>query len=165
MNQPDAHPAARELLTLLGRLGLTLAVAESLTGGRVAAALTAVPGASAVFRGSFTAYATDLKAGVLDVDAALLAEVGAVHPEVARQMARGVRRLCGADVGISTTGVAGPQSQDGRPVGTVYAAVATRGDIAVEGFLFTGDRARIQWDSTDAVLRLSRDRLTMWTGI
>ncbi len=106
------------------RRRLTVAVAESLTGGQLAAALTAVPGASAVFRGSVTAYATDLKASVLGVDAALLDAQGAVHPEVARQMAEGVRRVCRADVGIATTGVAGPEPQDGQPVGTVFVAAA-----------------------------------------
>ncbi|MGH6654195.1 MAG: CinA family protein [Actinocrinis sp.] len=112
------------VLALARRRRLTVAVAESLTGGQLAAAITAVPGASAVFRGSVTAYATDLKASVLGVDAALLGAHGAVHHEVARQMAEGVRRVCRADLGIATTGVAGPEPQDGHPVGTVFVAVA-----------------------------------------
>ena len=104
--------AAGALELLAGR-GQSLAVAESLTGGLVAGALTAVPGASRVVRGSVTAYATDLKRDVLGVDGALLAARGAVDGEVARQMASGVRRVLGADWGLATTGVAGPDPQDG----------------------------------------------------
>lgn len=119
--------AARVLLRLQER-GETLAVAESLTGGLVAAELTSVPGASQAFRGSVTAYATSLKRDVLGVDGALLAERGAVDPAVARSMAAGVRRVLGADWGISTTGVAGPEPQDGKPVGTVFIAVSGPGE-------------------------------------
>ncbi|WP_369217489.1 CinA family protein [Streptomyces flavofungini] len=115
---------AAELVRLLTARGETVAVAESLTGGLVAAGLTAVPGASKVFRGSVTAYATDLKRDVLGVDGTLLEERGAVDAEVARQMARGVRAALRADWGIATTGVAGPDPQDGQAVGTVFVAVA-----------------------------------------
>lgn len=116
-------PAA-EVLRLLQARGETLAVAESLTGGLVAAEVTAVPGASRVFRGSVTAYATELKLEVLGVDGTLLAERGAVDAEVALQMAAGVRKVMGADWGIATTGVAGPDPQDGQAVGTVFVAVS-----------------------------------------
>lgn len=109
--------------------GSTVAVAESLTGGLLAAALVDVPGASATFRGSVTAYATELKASVLGVDEGLLAVHGPVHPVVARQMAEGVRRLLGATYGVATTGVAGPDPQDGQPVGTVHLAVAGPGEV------------------------------------
>ncbi|MGJ7417996.1 CinA family protein [Streptomyces cinereoruber] len=115
---------AARVLALLAERGQTLAVAESLTGGLVAAELTGIPGASTSFRGSVTAYATALKHELLGVDEALLAERGAVDPEVASQMAAGVRARLGADWGIATTGVAGPDPQDGQPVGTVYVAVA-----------------------------------------
>ncbi|MFK4070951.1 CinA family protein [Streptomyces sp. NPDC029674] len=121
---------ASGLVRLLAARGETLAVAESLTGGLVAAEITAVPGASRVFRGSVTAYATELKRDVLGVDGTLLDERGAVDPEVARQMADGVRKVLGADWGLATTGVAGPDPQDGQPVGTVYVAVSGP-DIAV----------------------------------
>lgn len=124
MSDPTGAPGA---LALLAARGETLAVAESLTGGLVAADITSVPGASRVFRGSVTAYATELKRDVLGVDGALLEERGAVDAEVACQMARGVREALGADWGIATTGVAGPQPQDGQPVGTVYVAVAGPG--------------------------------------
>ncbi|HEV2346519.1 MAG TPA: CinA family protein [Actinocrinis sp.] len=159
-----------QVLSRARYLRLTIAVAESLTGGQLAAAITAVPGASAVFRGSVTAYATDLKASVLGVDAALLAEVGAVHAEVARQMAEGVRRVCRADVGVATTGVAGPAPQDGRPVGTVFVAVAGPDSAQTEQRAFgcleadsALDRARIQRLSTSAALRLTLRHLAMRT--
>ena len=97
----------------------------------LAAALTAIPGASAAFRGGVVAYATDLKAALLGVPAALLDRHGAVHPEVARAMADGVRSRLGATVGAATTGVAGPDPQDGQPVGTVYIAVSAGGDTSV----------------------------------
>src|SRR4051812_4003327 len=104
----------------LARTGLTVATAESLTGGLVCAALTDVPGASAVVRGGVVSYATDLKASVLGVDEHVLAAGGAVQARVAREMALGVAQLCGADLGVGTTGVAGPDPQDGQPVGTVF---------------------------------------------
>lgn len=171
---PDVAEVTRLVEQVLSRARyarLTVAVAESLTGGQLAAAITAVPGASAVFRGSVTAYATDLKASVLGVDAGLLTEVGAVHAEVARQMAAGVRRLCRADVGIATTGVAGPQPQDGRPVGTVFVAVAGQDSAEAEQCSFgyrpgddAWDRARIQRLSTTAALRLTLRHLDMRTA-
>ena len=100
---------AERLVERLKELGWTLGIAESLTGGLVAASVVAVPGASAVFRGGIVAYATELKARLLGVDATLLEAHGPVHPRVARQMADGIRRVVGeeepADVGIATTGI------------------------------------------------------------
>ncbi|MFD5186460.1 CinA family protein [Streptomyces sp. NPDC058372] len=145
--------AERALRLLAGR-GETLAVAESLTGGLVAAAVTAVPGASAAFRGSVTAYATELKARLLGVDEALLRANGAVDPEVARQMAEGVRRELGAEWGVATTGVAGPDAQDGHPVGTVHVAVAGPGGGKSAVLRLNGDRADIRRESVRRVLAL-----------
>lgn len=161
---PEGEDPALALLTLALRARLTVAVAESLTGGRVAAALTAVPGASNVLRGSVTAYATDLKARVLGVDAGLLDRVGAVDGEVARQMALGVRKVCGADLGVATTGVAGPSEQDGRPVGTVFVAVVGPDpDLAlITPARFTGDRAEIQAATTRLALVRAVAHLTAW---
>jgi nicotinamide-nucleotide amidase len=137
--------------------GFTVAVAESLTGGLLAAAITSVPGASAVFRGSVTAYATEIKASVLGVDADLLAREGAVHPEVARQMAAGVRRLFTATVGVATTGVAGPTEQDGKPVGLVYvghsSALSGLGPSAEE-LRLNGDREAIRAQTVLRALEL-----------
>ncbi len=124
---PDAVPLAARVLAGLAAAGRTLAVAESLTGGAVLATLVAVPGASAVLRGGVVAYATDLKATLLGVPAELLAERGAVDRDVARAMAAGVRERLGADWGVGTTGVAGPDPQDGHPPGTFHVAVAGPG--------------------------------------
>ncbi|MEU8699830.1 nicotinamide-nucleotide amidohydrolase family protein [Streptomyces sp. NPDC048680] len=147
--------AASRVLRLLVERGETLAVAESLTGGLVAAELTSVPGASHAFRGSVTAYATPLKSEVLGVDPALLASRGPVDPEVASQMAAGVRRVLGADWGLATTGVAGPEQQDGRTVGTVFVAVCGPGGAAkVATLRLNGGRADIRNESVRSVLDL-----------
>ncbi len=127
MTGRDAAPeraAAAEIIGQLTGRGQHVAVAESLTGGLLAATLTGIPGASAAFRGAVVAYATELKATILGVPADLLARHGAVHPDVAAEMAAGVRRKLGATVGAATTGVAGPDPADGQPVGTVYIAVS-----------------------------------------
>jgi nicotinamide-nucleotide amidase len=117
---PAPEAAAAQVVRLLAQQRRTLAVAESLTGGLVLAILISVPGASQVIRGGVVAYATDLKASLLGVDPALLARVGAVDPDVAAAMAVGVRNRLGADYGLATTGVAGPDPQDGTAVGTVF---------------------------------------------
>jgi nicotinamide-nucleotide amidase len=153
---------AAEAVRLLTVKGETLAVAESLTGGLVAAEITSVPGASKVFRGSVTAYATELKHGLLGVDATLLAQRGAVDPQVAAEMAAGVRKALGADWGIATTGVAGPDPQDGQPVGTVYVAVSGSsvtdsvfaGGGKVKHLRLNGDRAEIRMESVRSVLAM-----------
>ena len=108
--------------------GETAAVAESLTGGLLAAVLTEIPGSSAVVRGGLVVYATDLKHQLADVDADLLAAVGPVDPRVAAALADGARRRCGADIGIGLTGVAGPDAQDGIGVGTWFCAVSGPGE-------------------------------------
>jgi len=117
----SAGEAARDLAgQVLDRLragGQTVAVAESLTGGLVAAALTDVPGSSAAFRGGVIAYATELKADLLGVDAVMLRRHGAVYPPVAAAMAQGVRARLGATYGVATTGVAGPEPSDGHAGG------------------------------------------------
>ncbi|MFF9914567.1 CinA family protein [Streptomyces sp. NPDC013457] len=152
---------AARVLGLLAERGQTLAAAESLTGGLVAAELTSVPGASASFRGSVTAYATALKRDLLQVDGTLLAERGAVDPEVALQMAAGARLRLGADWGVATTGVAGPEPQDGQPVGTVYVAVAGPvGAGKVAALRLNGDRAEIRRESVRSVLELLGDELS-----
>ena len=159
--------AATELVRLLTVRGETLAVAESLTGGLVAAEITGVPGASRVFRGSITAYATELKHRLLGVDATLLDQRGAVDPQVAGQMAAGVRKVLGADWGIATTGVAGPDPQDGQPVGTVFVAVdgpltgraGSAGGGKVEALRLNGGRAEIRMESVRSVLAVLLEQL------
>lgn len=133
----------------------TVATAESLTGGAVAAALVAVPDASAVFLGGIVAYSTQLKAELLGVDAQLLAERGTVDGDVAAAMATGATAVTGADIGLATTGAAGPRSHDGQPPGTVFIAVAYAGRLQVHQLALDGDRSTIRAATVDAVLKLT----------
>lgn len=146
---------ADALLDALADRGWTVGTAESLTGGLVCATLVDVPGASRVLRGSVVAYATDVKHSVLGVDADLLAAHGAVHPRVAAEMAEGVRRVLGTDVGLATTGVAGPDPQDGRPPGTVHVAVVTPAGTAVSSLTLPGGRAEVRAAACAQVLALA----------
>lgn len=146
------------LLVRLAERGQTLAVAESLTGGLLAATIVNVPGASAVFRGGLVVYATDLKASLAGVDEDLLAARGPVDPDVATALADGARRCCAADWGLATTGVAGPTAQDGHPVGTVYVAVAGPGGAPAYAFVrhlrLSGSRPEIRAGTVAAALAL-----------
>lgn len=148
------------LVRALAQAGQTVATAESLTGGLVAARLTSVPGASAVVRGGVVAYASQVKESVLGVDAGLLLSGGAVQSGVAEAMATGVRRLLGSTWGLATTGVAGPDPQDGQPVGTVFVAVAGPAGVRVEHLVLTGDREQIRKATVASVLTLLADQLT-----
>jgi nicotinamide-nucleotide amidase len=159
-----APGAAADLVARLTAAGQTVAVAESLTGGLVAAALTDIPGASVVVRGGVLAYATDLKAQVLGVDETLLARVGAVDADVAEQMANGVRSLMGATYGLATTGVAGPDQADGKPVGTVFVAVVGPGSSRVKALKLPGDRGSVRAQSVLAVLALLAEDLGARAG-
>ena len=151
---------ARIVLDRLAGAGSTVAVAESLTGGLVVANLVAVPGASAVVRGGVVAYATELKHNLLGVDADLLARVGPVHPAVAEAMAEGVRSRLGATYGVATTGVAGPDVQNGMPVGTVVTAVAGPAGTRSDAYTKVGTtRQEIRDWSADHALWLLLDVL------
>jgi nicotinamide-nucleotide amidase len=141
--------SAAEVVTELIRRHTTIAVAESLTGGLLVAELIGVPGASAVVRGGIVAYDTRIKHSLLRVNDSLLAEHGAVHPDVAAQMAEGVRVACAvdgvpADVGIATTGVAGPDQQDGHAVGTVFVGIASDAGTSILNLNLTGSREAIR---------------------
>lgn len=145
---PHAELTAR-LIRALTERGLTVAAAESLTGGGLTEELTSVPGASAVVLGGAVVYATELKHSLLGVDAGLLATEGPVHPEVARQLASGVRERLAvdgrpADLGIATTGVAGPDAQGGRAVGTVYVGISSAAGTRAVELSLSGDRAAIR---------------------
>ncbi|WP_078891265.1 CinA family protein [Streptomyces sp. NRRL S-350] len=151
---------ARQITAALTAADHTVAVAESLTGGRLATVLADAPGAGRAFLGGVVAYATDLKSTLLHVDATLLAEEGPVHPEVAAQMAQGIRSITGATYALATTGVAGPAPQDGRPVGTVYIALAGPHTTATaEPRPRTDRRETIQDDTVVAALQLLHDLL------
>jgi nicotinamide-nucleotide amidase len=149
-----------ELVALLKRRGETLAVAESLTGGKLAATLVDFPGVSAVFRGGLIVYATDLKASLAGVPEKLLAERGAVDPDVALALAAGARERCGADWGLGTTGVAGPDPQDGIAAGTAYVACAgPDGRTTVRRLDLPGDRPAVRGATVAAALDLLAARL------
>ena len=135
--------------------GWTIATAESLTGGLVAAALTSVPGASDVFRGGIVAYALDAKAGVLGVPHDLLATFGPVSEEVAVAMAEGARRVFGADIAVATTGAAGPEPHGGREAGTFCVGVASPLGFVAFTEVVSGDRDGVRAKATDrAILAL-----------
>ena len=145
---------AAEVVALLKAQGLTIATAESLTGGMLASELVSVPGASTVVAGGIVAYATRLKSELLGVDASLLERVGAIHPSVAEGMAAGVRERLTVDVGVATTGAAGPDPQDGQPPGTVWIAIATPAGTSSALLALAGDRAEIRRATVAAVLEL-----------
>ncbi|NQD88152.1 nicotinamide-nucleotide amidohydrolase family protein [Paenarthrobacter sp. CM16] len=130
----------------------TVATAESLTAGMVAASLANTPGASGMLQGGVVAYQNSVKSDVLGVPKELLAAVGSVDGGVAEAMADGARRACGASVGVSTTGVAGPDPHDGKAVGTVFIGIATEAGTQAFECSFTGDRQSIREQACEAAL-------------
>lgn len=154
--EQDLEAVVTALLGILGRRGWHLGTAESLTGGMVGAAITAVPGASAVYVGGAISYTDHEKTALLGVPADLLQRRGAVSAEVAESMAKGCRELLRVEVAIATTGVAGP-ALDGRatPVGTVFVACAMPAECRVERLKLAGDRREIRIAATHAALELA----------
>lgn len=151
----DEETMEHAVLSRLEQRGWTLGVAESLTGGLIGARIAGVPGASRTFQGSIASYATDVKRSVLGVTAEKV-----VSRESAEQMAEGAQRVLGADVGIAATGVAGPDEQDGQPVGTVWFALALPGlPVEAVSTRLPGDRERIRQFSTISLLNILRMRL------
>ena len=148
-----------QLIADLTRRGLSIATAESLTGGGIVARLVDVPGASHVVRGGVCTYAVDTKASVLGVSESRLTLTGPVDEQVARQMAAGARSLFGASIGLSTTGVAGPGPADGFPAGTVHIACAHPAGVEHRLLHLEGDRAQVRAGAIDAALTLLRDVL------
>lgn len=141
--------------------GKTIATAESLTAGLIAATLATIPGASTVLRGGIVAYASDLKASALGVPQALLDKGGPIQGPVAGAMAVGARTWANADFGLACTGVAGPDEQDGHPVGEVHVAVAGPADGAIRthSLTLTGDRDGIRHGTVLVVLGMVLDAL------
>ncbi|MFC7616807.1 CinA family protein [Actinokineospora soli] len=148
------------LVRALAARGETVAAAESLTAGLVLATLTEVPGSSAVVRGGFVVYGTDLKTTLAGVPADLLAERGAVDPDVAVALAEGARERCGASIGLGLTGVAGPGPQDGVAAGTVHVALVSPRGTRLSSLRATGDRARVRTAAVEAALSLIGADLT-----
>ncbi|EEP74052.1 CinA domain-containing protein [Micromonospora sp. ATCC 39149] len=137
----------------------TLATVESLTGGLLSASIVEIAGVSGVYRGGLVVYATELKSALAGVPEDLLAERGPVDPDVARALAEGARRRCGADWGLATTGVAGPKPQDGKPVGLVYVAVAGPAGVEVRRLDLDGGRDHIRSAAVIEALRLLVERI------
>ncbi|MGY4706759.1 CinA family protein [Candidatus Bipolaricaulota sp. J31] len=149
-----------EVGELLRENGLTLAVAESCTGGLVSSLITDVPGSSDYFLGGVVAYSNEVKEKVLGVPRNILESVGAVSAECARAMAEGVRRLMGADIGLATTGIAGPTGgTPTKPVGLVYIALSHPEGTLVREFRLTGSRRGNKHSAAHEVLTLLRDFL------
>ncbi len=153
------EPLVAGVVRALVSRGQTLAVAESLTGGLLAATLVDVPGVSATFRGGLVVYATDLKASLGGVPEDLLTARGPVDPKVAVALADGARRRCGADWSLATTGVAGPDPQGGAAVGTVHVAAAGPGIRRVRSLTMSGDRGEVRRGAVTAALRLLYEAL------
>lgn len=142
--------------SLLREKGLTLAVAESCTGGLLSSLITDVPGSSDYFAGSVVAYSNDIKAALLGVKKSTIEESGAVSKQTATEMALGIKKKLKADLGISITGIAGPGGgTPEKPVGTVYMAVAFKDTVAVKKFLFKGSRKTIKKQSAIAAIEMA----------
>ncbi|HJW00014.1 MAG TPA: CinA family protein [Arthrobacter sp.] len=145
------HLAGETVKNALDR-GLTVATAESLTAGMVSAILADTAGASGMLQGGVVAYQNSVKVDVLGVSPELIASVGSVDGDVAAAMAAGVRSTLGSDIGVATTGVAGPEEHDGKPVGTVYIGIATADGTASFDYGFSGNRAEIRGQACGAAL-------------
>ncbi|MEU5945694.1 CinA family protein [Micromonospora sp. NPDC047465] len=156
--RPVGSPAAGVVHSLAERHE-TLATVESLTGGLLAASIVEIAGVSGIFRGGLVVYATELKSQLAGVAEDLLADRGPVDPDVAVALAEGGRRRCGADWSLATTGVAGPEPQDGKPVGLVYVAVAGPDGTDVRELDLDGGRDHIRSAAVVEALRLLAERI------
>ncbi|SDT13408.1 nicotinamide-nucleotide amidase [Pseudarthrobacter equi] len=148
----NLHHLAGEAVRQALEAGRTVATAESLTAGMVSAVLADTPGASGMLQGGVVAYQNSVKEAVLNVAGDLLDKVGSVDGGVASAMAAGARAALGADIGVSTTGVAGPEPHDGKPVGTVFVGIATAGGAAAYEYHFEGTRPEIRGQACGAAL-------------
>ena len=156
VNQADQ---AERLHAALRARRLTLATAESLTGGALADLVSSVPGASATYLGGVVSYATAVKQQLLGVSLVTIETHGVVSAQCAAEMARGVRVLLGSDIGVSTTGVAGPDRQEGQPVGTAWLGVALPSGTEAVPVRLPGDRLRIRQLAAISLLDLLRRKL------
>lgn len=161
MTTDEHRPAIEQrLFEVLGeQKEITLATAESCTGGHVAARITNIAGSSAYFQGGVVSYTNSVKEHVLGVPASILENPGAVSEECAHAMARGARERLGATIAVSITGIAGPSGgTDRKPVGLVYLGIATPDGSDVEPHVFPGDRAAVMQAATERALELLLDR-------
>jgi PncC family amidohydrolase len=162
MTEPDVTSPQGLAATLHAELlerGMTIATAESLTGGGLADLITAAPGASETFVGGVVSYATEVKARLLGVSAATIEAHGVVSAPCATEMAAGARELLGADLAVSTTGVAGPTRQEDKPVGLVFLGIAGPAGTVVRELHLRGDRAEIRHEACRRAVREVLDLL------
>jgi PncC family amidohydrolase len=165
MSAEDISSLVEELATTLDRLGYSLGVAESCTGGMLAAAITELPGVSSFFLGGIVSYANEVKHALLGVPEEMLATYGAVSEPTARAMAEGVRSRLGTSLGAGITGIAGPGgATDGKPVGLVYIAVADANGSECRRDVWPGDRSAVRRSSVEAALRLILSRARAGQG-
>jgi nicotinamide-nucleotide amidase len=155
----NLHRIAGETVAAAVERGVTVATAESLTAGMVTAMLADTAGASAMLRGGVVSYSNSVKRDLLRVPQELLDAVGSVDGDVAAAMAEGARNACGADLGVSTTGVAGPNGHDGKPVGTVFIGIATAQGATSYPYSFEGTRAEIRALACEAALARLQEAL------
>jgi PncC family amidohydrolase len=148
---------------LLNKHKLTIAVAESATGGLLSHLITNVPGSSDYFKGAIVAYANEVKIKVLGVAPGIIERHSAISPQTAEGMAAGVRKLMGADIALATTGVAGPTGAMLRkPVGIVYIALASERGTGSRKFIFQGGREENKWAFSQAALGMLKEELEGW---
>ena len=147
------------LIKKLQEKNLTISVAESLTGGLVAASLTEIPGASKVFKGSITAYSDEIKQNVLNVNKETITNFTSISEQVALEMAINVRKIMKSDIGISTTGVAGPEKSAGFAPGLVFVAISIGDHNMCQKLEITGDRSKIRNQTVHEILQLTLSRL------
>jgi PncC family amidohydrolase len=150
---------ASSLIKKLEEKNLTIAVAESLTGGLVAASLTEIPGASKVFKGSITAYSDEIKQNILNVKNETISSFTSISEQVALEMAINVRTIMKSDIGISTTGVAGPEKSAGFAPGLVFVAISIGDHNMCQKLEITGDRSKIRNQTVQEILQLTLSRL------
>jgi nicotinamide-nucleotide amidase len=164
---PSEYEFAGAVIAVANYANITLSTAESLTGGLLATLLTSVEGSSSVFRGSIVAYATDIKSELLQVDEKLLASQGPVNADTALAMAMGVTRMMRSSLGISCTGVAGPESLAERPVGEVHIAayLSTTGHSRAQSLYLKGNRQEIRVQTAIAMCGLALDVLVPLTDL
>lgn len=158
---PVPGATAEDLVRSCVARGITVGTAESLTGGALAAAIVAVPGASGCFEGAVVSYSHAVKERVLGVSRELLASRGAVDPRVARDMARGAREALGVDWAVATTGVAGPAPHDGRAVGTVVLGISGPAGQSHECLALDGDREAIRGESVVRAIAFLMSHITL----
>ena len=155
-NQGIVVSLEQRLVSYCSEFHLSIALAESCTGGLIAERITSIPGASVCFKGGVVSYANEVKQALLGVSPAILEIEGAVSETCAQAMADGARRACQADIGISVTGIAGPGgATPSKPVGLVFIGIATPKGVSAKKFLFSGDRASIRQQAADAALQLA----------